>query len=301
MPRHPQHDAVMTAAAQGWQGARPRTRPAAITPVAAGTGVAAFLNEVNSLRALLALIVALSFQVAVNYANDYSDGVRGTDDERVGPLRLTASGTATAQAVKRAALLSFAVGSIAGLVLVHLTEQWWLLTVGAASMAAAWFYTGGRNPYGYRGLGELSVFVFFGVVATVGSTYVQTLTVEPMAVVTSVGVGALACALLVVNNLRDIPTDRTTGKRTLAVRLGANRTRLLYVLLVTAALLVTVVIAVAWTEWALIALIAFIPAVPPVGAVLQGAAGRQLIPVLVATGQTQLLFGVLLALGLALS
>ena len=291
----------MATAAQWWQGARPRTLPAALAPVAAGSGIAAFYDSFDGIRAVLALAVALSFQVGVNYANDYSDGIRGTDDVRVGPLRLTASGLADPESVKRAAFACFAVGSLCGLVLVALTGQWWLIAVGLASVLAAWFYTGGRVPYGYRGLGEVMVFLFFGVVATVGTSYVQTLTFTALAWTTSAGVGALACALLVVNNLRDIPTDTAVGKRTLAVRLGDTRTRVLYVALVTIALIVTVLLSALWTEWALISLVAFIPAVPPVGAVAQGKTGRDLIPVLVATGQTQLLYGVLLGLGLALT
>jgi 1,4-dihydroxy-2-naphthoate octaprenyltransferase len=290
----------MATAAQWWHGARPRTLPAAIAPVVVGTGVAAFRDDADVFRAVLALVVALTFQAAVNYANDYSDGIRGTDDQRVGPMRLTASGAAAAESVKRAALLCFGIGAFSGLALVLLTEEWWLLAVGAASMLAAWFYTGGRTPYGYRGLGEVSVFIFFGVVATVGTTYVQTLQLDALAVTASVGVGALACALLVVNNLRDIPTDAASGKRTLAVRLGDARTRFLYVGLLTLALVVVVVIAVGWTEWALLALLALVPAVPPLGAVSTGATGRALVDVLVGTGRTQLLYGLLLGLGLSL-
>ena len=214
-----------------WQGARPRTLPAAVAPVAAGTGVAAYYSSFDAMLALLALVVALAFQVAVNFANDYSDGVRGTDDERVGPMRLTATGVAAPEAVKRAAGVSFGVGAFAGLAIVALTAQWWLLAVGAACIAAAWYYTGGRTPYGYRGLGEVSVFVFFGLVATMGTAYIQTEQWTWLALVVACGVGALAVALLVVNNLRDIPTDAAVGKQTLAVRLGDRGTRVLYVAL----------------------------------------------------------------------
>ncbi len=291
----------MTAAAQWWHGARPRTLPAAIAPVAAGSGVAAFTDQFDAIRAVLALIVALAFQVGVNYANDYSDGIRGTDDNRVGPMRLTASGAAAPSAVRNAAFASFLLGALAGLVLVSLTQIWWLLAVGVASILAAWFYTGGRTPYGYRGLGEVSVFLFFGIVATVGTAYVQTESLTSLAWIVSVGVGALACALLVVNNLRDIPTDAESGKRTLAVRLGDTRTRVLYVGLVVVALAVVVVVAVGFTEWVLLALIAFIPLVPPVGAVIEKATGPALIPVLVGTGRGQLAYGLLLAAGFALS
>jgi 1,4-dihydroxy-2-naphthoate octaprenyltransferase len=286
---------------QWWQGARPRTLPAAVSPVAAGTGVAAYYDSVDWVLASLAMVVALALQVGVNYANDYSDGVRGTDTDRVGPMRLTASGVAPPALVRRAALAGFAVGAIAGLAIVVVTQQWWLLVVGVACIAAAWFYTGGASPYGYRGLGELSVFVFFGLVATVGTEYIQTETLSWFGVLVASGVGSLACALLVVNNLRDIPTDAVSGKRTLAVRLGDRRTRALYVGLVAASLAVVVAAAIGWTPWALVALVAFIPVAPPIGAVVGGASGRDLVPVLQATGVIQLLYGVSLAVGLALS
>ena len=209
----------MTTVGQWIEGARPRTLPAAVAPVLVGTGAAAAAGDARPVRALLALVVSLALQVGVNYANDYSDGIRGTDTERVGPLRLVGSGVSSPAAVKRAALAAFAVAAAAGLVLAALTT-WWLVAVGAAAMLAAWFYTGGSRPYGYRALGEISVFVFFGLVATVGTAYVQVERVTVTAVAGGVGGGALACALLVVNNLRDIPTDSVTGKRTLAVVLG---------------------------------------------------------------------------------
>jgi 1,4-dihydroxy-2-naphthoate octaprenyltransferase len=283
-----------------WQGARPRTLPAAVAPVAAGTGVAAYYSSFDAMLALLALVVALAFQVAVNFANDYSDGVRGTDDERVGPMRLTATGVAAPEAVKRAAGVSFGVGAFAGLAIVALTAQWWLLAVGAACIAAAWYYTGGRTPYGYRGLGEVSVFVFFGLVATMGTAYIQAEQWTWLALVVACGVGALAVALLVVNNLRDIPTDAAVGKQTLAVRLGDRGTRVLYVALIGVALAVVVVVSVGWTPAALIALVAFIPVAPPIGAVVSGASGRDLVSVLAATGQIQLIYGLILGIGLAL-
>ena len=286
---------------QWWQGARPRTLPAAVSPVAAGTGVAAYHDSVDWALASLAMVVALALQVGVNYANDYSDGVRGTDADRVGPMRLTASGVAAPESVRAAALAGFALGAVAGLVIVVLTQQWWLLVVGVACIAAAWFYTGGSSPYGYRGLGELSVFVFFGLVATVGTEYIQTETLSWLGVLVASGVGCLACALLVVNNLRDIPTDAVSGKRTLAVRLGDRRTRALYVGLVAASLVVVVAAAIGWTPWALAALVAFIPVAPPIGAVVGGASGRDLIPVLQATGVIQLLYGICLGVGLSLS
>src|SRR3954466_8412698 len=203
--------------ASAWlHGARPRTLPAAVSPVLAGTGVAVYDDAAVWWKALLALVVALALQVAVNYANDYSDGVRGTDADRVGPMRLVGSGTATPGAVKRAAFLAFGVAAVAGLVLAA-TTAWWLALVGLLCVLAAWFYTGGSRPYGYLGLGEVMVFCFFGLVAVMGTAYVQVETWQISALYAAVGIGGLACAILVANNLRDIPTDRVAGKMTLAV------------------------------------------------------------------------------------
>jgi 1,4-dihydroxy-2-naphthoate octaprenyltransferase len=287
----------MATPAQWLEGARPRTLPAAIAPVAAGTGAAAAADGFDLGRALLALLVAVALQVGVNYANDYSDGVRGTDADRVGPLRLVGSGVAAPATVKRAALLAFAVGAVAGLVLALLVA-WWLVLVGAACLLGAWYYTGGRSPYGYRGLGEISVFVFFGLVATVGTTYVQAEELTAASVLAGVGCGALACAILVANNLRDIPTDEAAGKRTLAVRLGDRRTRLLYVGLVFAAYAVVVLIALRHLV-VLVALGTALPAVRPTLGVIYGASGRELVPVLKETGLLLLVYGV--ALGVTLS
>jgi 1,4-dihydroxy-2-naphthoate octaprenyltransferase len=288
----------MTTAAQWVAGARPRTLPTSVAPVLVGTGAAV---SPSLPRVLLALVVALAMQVGVNYANDYSDGVRGTDADRVGPLRLVGSGAAPAAAVKRAALASFAVAAVAGLVLALLTTLW-LVAVGAACIAAAWAYTGTSRPYGYRGLGEVSVFVFFGLVAVIGTTYVQGRHVTAAAVLGGVCMGALACAVLVANNLRDIPTDREAGKRTLAVLLDDPGTRLLYVALVAVALAVPVVLAVVLRSgWPLLALGASPLAVAPVRAVRAGARGRDLVPVLGATGRLQLVVAVLLAVGAALT
>jgi 1,4-dihydroxy-2-naphthoate octaprenyltransferase len=247
-------------------------------------------------RALAAGGVAVALQVGTNYANDYSDGVKGTDRDRVGPLRLTASGLKAPSSVKRAALASFAVAGALGLLLAAVTS-WWVLVVGAACLAAGWLYTGGPKPYGYLGLGEVFVFVFFGLVATAGTTYVQVERITGLAVLAGVPVGLLACSLLVVNNLRDIPTDTVAGKRTLAVRLGDARTRRLYVALIAVALACSVVLAVARPP-ALLALAAAPVAWPPVRAVLRGASGRALVAVLIATGRLQLVFGALLSLGL---
>jgi 1,4-dihydroxy-2-naphthoate octaprenyltransferase len=290
----------MATPGQWWAGARPRTLPAALAPVAVGTGVAALEGSFRPLLALLALVVALSLQVGVNYANDYSDGVRGTDDERIGPFRLTAGRAAGAAEVKRAAFLSFGVAMLAGLVIVLATQAWWLVLVGVACLLAAWYYTGGTSPYGYRGLGEVSVFVFFGLVAVTGTAYVQTEDLSVLALVASLPVGLLAVSLLVVNNLRDVPTDAAAGKLTLAVRMGVTRTRRLYAGLLLGTLVAVVVVAVGWAPWALLALAGFVPAAVPVGAVLGGAAGADLIPVLRDTGRVQLLVGILLAGGLAL-
>ena len=289
----------MATPAQWFEGARPRTLPAAVAPVAAGTGAAAAVDGFRLGYALLALLVAVSLQVAVNYANDYSDGVRGTDADRVGPLRLVGSGVAAPAAVRRAAVLSFLVAAVAGLVLALLVA-WWLVLVGAACMVAAWCYTGGRSPYGYRGMGEVSVFVFFGLVATVGTTYVQAGEVTTASVLSGVGCGALACAILVANNLRDIPTDTAAGKRTLAVRLGDRRTRLLYVGLVFTAYAVVVLIALDHLL-VIVTLGTALPAVRPTLGVVFGAKGRDLVPVLKETGLLLLVYGVVLGVTLALS
>jgi 1,4-dihydroxy-2-naphthoate octaprenyltransferase len=267
--------------------------------VLVGTGAAAGVGALDIGRALLALLVSLALQVGVNYANDYSDGVRGTDADRVGPTRLVAAGLATASAVRSAALVCFTLAAAAGLVLAALTT-WWLLAVGAVAIAAAWFYTGGSKPYGYRALGEVSVFVFFGVVAVVGTSYVQAERLLPEAVVASVPVGLLACALLVVNNLRDIDSDSATGKRTLAVVLGERRTRWLFAVVIVLSFVVVGGLALYYRPFAALALAAAILALPPVGAVVGTARGLALLPALRDTGLTQLLLGVLLAIGLAI-
>ena len=280
-------------------GARPRTLPAAVVPVA--VGAAAALGEPTDVvwwRVAAALVVSLALQVGVNYANDYSDGVRGTDDVRVGPTRLVASGLASASAVKRAALLSFAVAAVAGLA-VALSTSPWLLLVGAAAIAAGWFYTGGPKPYGYLGLGEVFVFVFFGLVATAGTTFAAIETVTALSLVMGSAVGSLACALLVINNLRDIPTDREVGKKTLAVRLGDQRTRWFYVALIVAAFALSAVGA-AWRVPVLLGFVAIPLAIGPIRSVLGGASGAALIPVLGATGKLQLAWGLLVTIGLAL-
>jgi 1,4-dihydroxy-2-naphthoate octaprenyltransferase len=280
-------------------GARPRTLPAAVVPVA--VGAAAAVGEPTDVvwwRVGAAMIVSLSLQLGVNYANDYSDGVRGTDDVRVGPTRLVASGLASPAAVKRAALVSFAVAAGAGLAIALATSPL-LLLVGVAAIAAGWFYTGGPRPYGYLGLGEVFVFVFFGLVATAGTTYAAIESVTLLSWLMGAAVGSLACALLVINNLRDIPTDREVGKRTLAVRLGDHRTRWFYVALLGAAFALSAV-AASWRAPVLVGFLALPLAIRPIRSVLGGATGAALIPVLGQTGRLQLAWGVLVTIGLAL-
>ena len=283
------------------KGARPRTLPAAIAPVAVGTAcVSVEANATaNWSNAILALIVSLALQVAVNYANDYSDGVRGTDDKRVGPLRLVGSGAKTASAVKRAAFLSFGVAAIFGLILALLTSLW-LLVVGVLCILAGWFYTGGKKPYGYFGLGEVFVFVFFGVVATTGTTFVITEKLTATSFTASLVVGALACALLAVNNLRDIDGDTLARKRTLAVRLGDKKSRSFFVSLFVLALSAIFVLALSY-PLALLGLIGLSSAFTPIKRVRSGALGRELITVLSMTGRTQILSAVTLSIGLILS
>ncbi|MFA5564766.1 MAG: 1,4-dihydroxy-2-naphthoate polyprenyltransferase [Acidimicrobiia bacterium] len=284
------------------EGARPRTLPAAIVPVAVGTAAAVGVAPVVAWRAVAAMVVSLALQVGVNYANDYSDGVRGTDDDakRVGPIRLVGSGLKSPREVKRAAFYSFGVAALAGLALAA-AVGWELILVGLFAIAAAWFYTGGPRPYGYSGFGELFVFVFFGLVATIGSTYVHTGTITWLSVALAVPVGVLATALLVINNLRDIPGDNGAGKRTLAVRLGDKRTRVLYLILMMLPFIMVPPIAAFGRIGAVAALAAIPFARKPVLAVLEGARGPALIPVLAMTGRVQLLVGVLLALGVWVS
>lgn len=283
-------------------GARPRTLPAALAPILAG--IASALPVVDSLMtgrfwgiALLCFMVALALQVGVNYANDYSDGIRGTDDDRVGPTRLVATGLATPQAVRTAAFTSFGVAAVVGLVVVIITGHWWLLLVGGSAIVAAWFYTGGSHPYGYLGLGELFVFVFFGLVATVGTAFVLSDAAPGWSWAAAVAIGALASALLVVNNLRDVETDTTSGKRTLATKLGDGATRWFFVALVAVAVGGVVVFAGLTTGWALLALLAFGVLVLPVKDLLRGARGRALVATLQATGMAELGVGLGLLLG----
>jgi 1,4-dihydroxy-2-naphthoate polyprenyltransferase len=283
--------------AQWVAGSRPRTLPNSIVPVAVGTGIAVGYGQAVWWRAALALLVALSLQVGVNFANDYSDGVRGTDEARVGPMRLVGSKVAPPRQVLAAAVGCFALAAVAGTVLAAVTA-WWLLLVGAAAIAAAWFYTGGSSPYGYRGLGEAAVFVFFGLVSVLGTVYVQLERLPWAALIAAVPVGLLSCAMLVANNLRDIPSDEHAGKRTLAVVLGDARTRLLYAGCVVAAFCCVPVVAAA-RPWAMLGLLAALWAIAPSRLVLRGASGRTLVMVLGETGRLQIVFGLLFTLGLA--
>ena len=269
-------------------------------PVAVGAACASGQAGVVWWRVILAAVVSLSLQVGVNYANDYSDGVRGTDADRVGPLRLVGSGLVVPGQVKRAAVASLVVACVAGLVLALLTTLW-LLVVGLAAVLAAWFYTGGPRPYGYAGLGEVFVFVFFGLVATVGTTYVLGSALPAESWWAGAAAGCLSCALLVVNNLRDIPGDTISGKRTLAVRLGDRRTRVLFVTLFAAAAGFVAATAATAGGWALLGLLGLVAAAPAVRGVLAGAAGPALIAVLGAVGRAQLVFGATYALGIALA
>lgn len=290
----------MATSSQWLEGARPRTLPAAVSPVLAGSGIAAFEGALSVPLALLCLVVALALQVGVNYANDYSDGVRGTDAERVGPMRLVGSGVATPRSVKTAAFASFGVAGLAGVVLVVLTQLWWLLAVGVAAIAAAWFYTGGRRPYGYLGLGELFVFVFFGLVAVGGTVLVQVGSTTAATWAAAVAIGALACAILVANNLRDLRGDAAVGKRTLATRLGDRGTRWFFAALIAVAMLAVVIVAALTTWWALLGLIAAGLLAGPVREVLAGGTGRALIGVLKLVGLGELVAAAGLAVGLAI-
>jgi 1,4-dihydroxy-2-naphthoate octaprenyltransferase len=289
----------MATVAQWIEGARPRTLPNAIAPVVAGAGAAAAIDHFVWWKSLLALIVALALIIGVNFANDYSDGVRGTDEHRVGPLRLVGSGVARPRLVLAAALASFGVAAVAGLVLVIVTGLWWLVLVGAVCIAGAWFYTGGSRPYGYAGLGEIAVFVFFGLAAVLGTQYVQSGRVTGTGIATAVAVGSFSTAVLVANNLRDIPTDRVVGKRTLAVLLGDARTRLLYQALVAVPALVTIGGGIV-RPWALLGLLAVPLLIGPVRRVRSGAGGLALIPVLRDTALAMLLWAVVTGVALAL-
>lgn len=275
-------------------GARPRTLAAAVAPVL--VALALVESDIDWFRALLALKVAVWLQIGVNFANDYSDGVKGTDSDRVGPVRLVASGMATAKSVKYAAFISFAIASIAGTWLAILTSPV-LILVGFISIAAAWGYTGGKNPYGYRGLGELSVFLFFGVIATMGTYYAQTEAITFLSFIVSIPMGALSCAILAVNNLRDRPKDQLAGKLTVAVRIGDRKARLMYVGLLMLAHIAAIATLIPST---LITLLALPMSYSISRQVLSGISGKDLIPVLGKTGKLQMIFAILFATGLGI-
>src|SRR6478752_5635905 len=283
--------------AQWVEGARPRTLPNAVAPVIAGTGGAAWLDAACWWKALLALLVAVGMIIGVNYANDYSDGIRGTDDVRAGPLRLVGSKLAAPRAVLTAAVVSLGIAAVAGVVLALFSAPW-LIAVGAACIAGAWLYNGGSTPYGYLGLGEVAVFVFFGLVAVLGTQYTQALRVDWVGIAMAVAMGCMSSAVLVANNLRDIPTDKESGKITLAVRLGDARTRLLYQVLIALAFVLTLVLMLA-TQWSAVSLVALPLAVRAAAPVRKGLGGKELIPVLRDTGLTMLVWSVAVALALA--
>jgi 1,4-dihydroxy-2-naphthoate octaprenyltransferase len=275
-------------------GARPRTLPAAIAPVVVATSLAD--KESNTIAALLALTVSLALQIGVNYANDYSDGIRGTDNDRIGPLRITVGGLATPAQVKSAAFISFGVAAVAGLALA-ISSSWWLIAVGLLSIAAAWGYTGGKNPYGYLGLGEIFVFIFFGLVATVGTFYVQTDEITAQSILAGTIVGFLACAILVINNIRDRAKDEVVGKRTLAVRIGDRRSRLLFSALVVAPYFLT---AGFGTPWTLLTLATLPLSISILRSLWSGIEGAALISLLGKTGKLQMFFSLALSLALIL-
>ena len=289
----------MASFAQWIAGARPRTLPNAIAPVIAGTGGAAWLHGAVWWKALLALAVAVALIIGVNFVNDYSDGIRGTDDERAGPVRLVGSRLATPRAVLTVAVLAMTVGAVAGFVLAMTTAPW-LMGVGAVCIAGAWLYTGGSKPYGYAGFGELAVFVFFGLVAVLGTQYTQALRVDWVGVVLAVTTGALSSAVLVANNLRDIPTDAQSGKLTLAVRLGDTGTRRLYQALLALAAVLTLTLTAA-TPWCAVGLVATPLALRAAAPVRSGRLGAELIPVLRDTGLTLLVWSIAVAAALTLA
>ncbi|WP_290224565.1 1,4-dihydroxy-2-naphthoate polyprenyltransferase [Corynebacterium confusum] len=281
------------------EGARPHTWANAFAPVVAGTGAAASLGQAHLGRALLALIVAWALIVGVNFANDYSDGIRGTDDDRSGPQRLTGGGLAKPAHVKYAAFGCFAVAGAAGIILSLWAGAWWFILVGALCIAGAWFYTGGKNPYGYRGLGEVAVFIFFGLVAVLGTEFTQAGRISWTGLALAVGVGAMSSAVNLANNIRDIPSDAATGKITLAVTLGNERARLLFTVLLLLPVLLT--IGIAFNSWlALLGLVYFPFALGAVRTVNRGAQGRELIPVLGMAGRAMLIWAVVVAIALVI-
>ena len=276
-----------------------RTLPLAIAPVYLGSAVAFTLDRFDPLLAILALVVALFLQIGVNYANDYSDGIRGTDDNRVGPQRITAAGLARPDAVKRAAFITFGIAVAAGLAIVVVTSQWWLLGIGALAVLAAWFYTGGKSPYGYAGLGEVAVFVFFGLVATVGTNFIQTLLIDPLAVLVGIAFGFYATAVLLVNNIRDIDTDTKVGKKTLAVRLGRKASKTLFMLLIWLPVGLNFLILLAYPA-AILGMLNLLLVLPVTLIIMESRNPGELITALKLTSFAGLGFAVLVGTGIAL-
>ena len=291
----------MATRAQWIAGTRPRTLPAAIAPVLVGTAIADFEGSARIGIALCALVVALALQVGVNFANDYSDGIRGTDDVRVGPVRLVGQKLATPTQVKRAAFLSFAIAGIAGLIMAAVSGLWILLPVGITAMLAAWFYTGGSKPYGYLGLGEVFVFTYFGLVAVIGTSASQTGNISSLSILGGISCGLLSTAILLANNVRDIPSDLGAGKNTLAVRLGDKKTRALYQFMVVVGIGISTAMSLiengptlAW-----VAISAGFIAVEPIKVIRSGAEGKALIPVLAGTGKTLFVFSLIVSFAIA--
>ncbi len=278
-------------------GARVRTLPLAVAPVILGSASADLVDRFDPVLAILALAVALFLQVGVNYANDYSDGVRGTDANRVGPLRLTGSGTVRPQAVRRAAAITFSLAALAGLPIVLITGEWWLLAVGGASIAAAWYYTGGRYPYGYAGLGEISVFVFFGLIATVGTAYIQILAIDPMAVLLGINFGFYATAVLLVNNIRDVATDQVSDKKTLSVRIGIRASKWLFGALLVLPVIFNILLAALYPA-TILGLVNLILVFPAFMAGVKGKTAADYISALKLTSLAGFGYGLLVGLGL---
>ncbi|MDP9800567.1 1,4-dihydroxy-2-naphthoate octaprenyltransferase [Arcanobacterium wilhelmae] len=292
----------MASTADWLEGARVRTLPASLAPVILASGITLGEGSFSWVRTLLAALVALFLQVGVNFSNDYSDGIRGTDADRTGPTRLTASGLVKPQTVKLMAFVFFGFAAIAGLALVAISGHWWLLAVGAAAIVAAWFYTGGKHPYGYAGLGEVFVMVFFGWVATVGTVYTQSNVAYWYTWVAGTGIGFIACALLMVNNLRDIPTDAATGKKTLAVRMGDKVARWAFIGMLLAALICASALVAVGGLWLVLSLVflvfAFVIVIRPVQ---RGASGAALIPVLRDTGLFELAYAILITVSIVIA
>lgn len=285
------------------QGARPQTLPAAIAPVLLGSAIAKFEGGMNLLIALLALVVSIFLQVGVNYANDYSDGIRGTDENRIGPVRLVGQKLASADQVKKAAFISFGVASLSGILMAIISGLWILIPIGLISIIAAWYYTGGKNPYGYAGFGELFVFLFFGLVAVVGTNFAQTGEISWIAITAGISCGALSTAILIANNLRDIPTDSLNGKKTLAVRLGDHRTREFYKAMIVLAFMMPVIQSFqeSGPMYAYVGLFAILSARYPLHLIQTGKTGSELVPVLMFTGRLLLIFSVISSIAIYFS